>query len=148
VRARPHAELLAVVEEGQRPRLAPRLEIAERLLGGGEGHEVAEALADGKDGEPVALLLRQVVAAQGLGLEPGEGEVGVVEKDELHAGATEDAGQLRLPHALGQPHAPRTDAEIGAEELGQGLDLPDLVLVGQHGKNGLVETAREDLDAS
>ena len=145
VRARPHSELLAVVEEGQRPRLAPRLEIAERLFGGGEGHEVAEALADGKDGEPVALLLGQVVAAQGLGLEPGEGEMGIVEKDELHAGAAEDAGQLRLPHALGQPHAPRADAEIGAEELGQGLDLPDLVLVGQHGEDGLVEAAREDL---
>src|SRR5438552_16149355 len=118
VRARPHSELLAVVEEGQRPRLAPRLEIAERLFGGGEGHEVAEALADGKDGEPGALLLGQVVAAQGLGPEPGEGKMGIVEKDELHAGAAEDAGQLRLARALDRPHAPRADAEIGAEELG------------------------------
>jgi len=48
----------------------------------------------------------------------------------LDAGVGQDPRQVRLPHALGEPHAARADPEVRLEERAQPLDLAALVGVG------------------
>ena len=43
------------------------------------------------------------------------------------AGLGEDRGQVRLPHALGQPGAERAPAEDRRDAIGERPDLPDSV---------------------
>jgi hypothetical protein len=61
-----------------------------RLRGLGEGHEVTQLFADGKDRDGGPLLLGEVIAAQGLGIQPGEVEVVVVDHHVLDPGGAED----------------------------------------------------------
>ena len=146
VGARPHPELLAVVDHGDRPRPAPALEVAETLARVRERHQVAQALVDREHRHRRALLLGQVVAAERLGIEPGEREVRVVDEHELHAGLPQHPRQLRLPDPLGQPHPARGHAPVRLEEVGERLDLADLVPVRQERQDRLVEAAAQQLD--
>ncbi len=145
VGARPHPELLAVVDHGDRPRPAPALEVAEALARVRERHQVAQPLVDREHRHRRALLLGQVVAAERLGIEPGEREVRVVDEHELHAGLPQHPRQLRLPDPLGQPHPARGHAPVRLEEVGERLDLADLVPVRQERQDRLVEAAPQQL---
>ena len=113
----------------------------------GKRDQVAQPLVDRKHPERAALIFREVVAAEVVGLEAGQGEVAVVHQHVLDAGVVERAGQVGLPHALGQPHAARPHAELLDEELGQPLDLAALVTIRQDGQDRLVEAAGEELHA-
>ena len=145
--ARPAAELLAVVDHRHRRQpAAPLAEVLDRLVDVGERDEVTQALVDREHAERLALLLGEVVPAEVLGLEAGQREVAIVDEDVLDARLVERARQVRLPHALGQPHAARPHTELGLEELAQALDLPALVGVGQDRQDGLVEATGEELD--
>src|SRR5947208_1279526 len=147
VRDRPDAELLAVVHHRhRRHQAAPGGEILEARLDLGERNQVAEPLADREDAEPGALVLGEVIPPQGVGIEAGQGEVAVVHEHVLDAGLGQHARQVRLPHALGEPHAARADPDVRLEEGGEALDLAELVVVRQDGEDGLVESARQQLD--
>jgi hypothetical protein len=91
------------------------------------------------------LLLGQVVAAERLRVEPGQSKVRVVDQDELHAGLPQHAREVGLPDPLGEPHAPGGHPEARLDELGERLDLPDLVPVRQQRENRLVEAAGQEL---
>jgi hypothetical protein len=52
---------------------------------------------------------------------------------------------VRLPDALGEPHPARTHAEVRLEERREPLDLAELVVVGQHGQDRLVESTGQEL---
>ncbi len=145
VGARPDPELLPVVNHRHRAGPAAGLEIPDALRRIRERHEVAQPLVDREDRDRRSLLLGEVVAAQRLRIEAGEREVRVVHQDELHPGLAQDARELRLPDPLGQPHAPRGHPEARLDELGQGLDLPDLVPVRQERQDRLVEAAGQQL---
>ena len=146
VRARPDPELLAVVDHGDRRRVSPaRLQIRERLVDVGERDQVPQPLVDRKDPEALALLVRQVVAAQIVDLEASQGEVSVVDEHVRDASLAQHPWQVRLPHALGQPHPAGSHPEVRLEERCEPLDLADLVVVGQHGEDRLVEPAGQEL---
>src|SRR5256886_2831744 len=98
------------------------------------------SLADREDPEPEALVLGEVVASERVRVEPGQHEVAVVQEHVLDAGLGEHARQVRLPHALGEPHPARTHAEVRLEERGEPLDLTELVVIGQNGEDRLLET--------
>jgi len=74
--------------------------------------------------------------------------VRVVQDHKLDTRPPEHRGHVRLPNALGQPHAAGTHAEVRAQELAERLDLAHRVLVGKHGQDGPVEAARQQLDAA
>ena len=147
VGARPGPELLAVVDHGEcRHAAPPSVQVLERLIHVGERDQVAQRLADRENSEAGALLVRQVVPAQGIGVQPGEGEVAVVDEHVLDPGLAQHARKVRLPDPLGEPHPAGAHAEVRLEERRQPLDLADLVMVGQHGEDRLVESAGQELD--
>jgi hypothetical protein len=76
----------------------------------------------------------------------GQREVVVVDEHVLDPGLGENPRQVRLPDALGEPHPAGPDAELRLEEGGQPLDLSELVVIGQHGEDRLVESAGQELD--
>jgi len=71
--------------------------------------------------------------------------VRVVNDHVLNARFGDGAHQVRLPHALGQPHPARAHPEHVFDRRAQLVNLPDLVGVGQRGQQWLVVTAGEHL---
>ncbi len=117
VGARPDPELLAVVDHGDRRGASPPgLQILERLVDAGEGDQVPQPLVDREDAEAQALLVRQVVTAEGVDVEARQREVPVVDEHVLDAGLAQHPRQVRLPDALGEPHAAGSHAEVRLEE--------------------------------
>jgi hypothetical protein len=70
----------------------------------------------------------------------------VVENGVANVGFGEDGGELRLPHALGEPGAGGALAEVVLEIVGEADDLDALVRGGNGYEDGLVEAAADHLD--
>ncbi len=146
VRSRPHAEFLAVVDDGEHgDGAAAAGQIVETRLDVGKRDQVAQPLTDREDAQPLALIFGQVIPADGLGIEPAEREVPIIDEDVLHADGAERPRKVRLPHALGQPHPARAHAEVRADEFAEPRDLAPLVAVGEDRQDRLVEAARQEL---
>ncbi len=70
----------------------------------------------------------------------------VVEQGEAHARVDDGAREAGLPHALGEPHALGSRAEVTLEVIGHHDDLSDGVAFGEDREHRLVEAAAEQLD--
>ena len=147
VGARPQAELLAIVHEGQAGAPAPpRPQVVEGGGRLGERDQIPQPFADREHRDLGALLLGHVVAGELRRVHAREREVAVVHQHELDAGVGERPRQVGFPHALGEPHPARAHAEVTLQELGEVLDLTDLVVVGEHRQDRLVKAPGQQLD--
>jgi len=79
------------------------------------------------------------------GIRAGEQEVMVVHQRVRDPRALEDARELGLPHALGDPGAARRHAEAPLQILRHSLELPLLIPGRDHGEDRLVEGPGEKL---
>src|SRR5579863_400257 len=147
--AGPDAEFLHIVAHGGHLAgvgAGSVAKIGDDLLDGAEGNEIAEKLLAGENANGLAMVFGDVVGEQFFGLEAGGEKMDVVENGVADVGFGEDRGELRFPHALGEPSAGGALAEVLLEIVGETDDLDALIGRRNGNENGLVEAAANHLD--
>src|ERR1700737_2402728 len=139
--AGPDTEFLHVVAHGSHlvgVRAGGFLEISDDLVDGAERNEVAKNLLSRNEANSLAVIFRDVVGKQLVGLEACGEKVDIVENRGAYVGFGETGRQLRLPDALGKPCAGGTLAEMVFEIVGETDELHALVRSGYRNENRLV----------
>ncbi|MBM2837302.1 MAG: hypothetical protein HW409_1491 [candidate division NC10 bacterium] len=75
---------------------------------------------------------------QSIRRKPGSEKGSVIHEDICHPRGGERRYDRWIPHPLGKPQAPRTDAETGPEALAHQIDLGHAVLVRDRREDRLV----------
>ena len=95
----------------------------------------------GKHAQRLALLFGHVITKEIIIGHPHILKMRIVDDGVLHARFVQGFGQMRFPHALGQPRPDRFGAEIGANGVCQLGDLPLFIGVRQRHQHRLIVAA-------
>src|ERR1700730_18799203 len=101
----PDTEFLHIVAHGSHlvwVRAGGFLEISDDLLDGAERNEVAKNLLARNEANGLAMIFRDVVGKQLVGLEARGEKVDVVENRVAYVGFGENGSEVRLPEAVRQ----------------------------------------------
>ena len=132
---RPHAEFLAIVSHGRETAgmfLRGLFQKGDSVRDRRKWQQVAQRLEPGDDFYSGAKVFGDVVAVQLRRLKTGCKKMDVVHQRIGYARSGQCGGQLRLPHALGQPRPPRAYPESLFDKIRQAQDL----LLPVFGRNG------------
>src|SRR5204863_8929051 len=111
-----------------------------------EGNQIAESLVDCEEADPVTIGLGVMGTVQLVVAKPADEKMAVVDEGIRDAGCREIGGELRLPHALGEPQSGRVRAEALLQVLAHPADLLQPVLSRQRCENRLVESGEQQLE--